>query len=528
MSFSNIEEKLSLIERNSSGGYCAIKLLILLPSFGTCSLDDFRVLIEKTKEDCGKYGPAHEVMMTIGVGEFRLRNASDGGSVLDDNFKPNDDIFKLMCESKSRFSIQDDLQLIHIDTYIFDQCEHDGIVCNHGLSARAAVTLIGGSSKRVGGTVIDMNELFGDFDDKISDSTVTGSKIKPSNQERVAVDKMLDRGMSREPPEIHDYSRKFGQRRDSAFEEEQDLHAETIIQQHETINRLQNRLNSRKSGASVNSESVLADLQDKVSALTELLGQKSKKPQESSESELDPDDSRSNLDTLNNRYMRQGTVLTMRNRGGTVLQDIVEIPPLAVNTDVVVGYIKTKEMSSREHETNMKIRPINGLSKPFRDNRLNLLLHFNTAVTTNMPVNNERGYAESLSRISRYKSKTPSEELAKQMIQNTFDFEEQTVFANPFKLPFVEVGMSISDNCLAACFSLLDDELQRLWFESMKSVKVPDFHSRFSGFGESNISGQSREKHSFSDRNKRTRRGTSEITVESRSSRSKQSSGWFR
>lgn len=194
---------------------------------------------------------------------------------------------------------------------------------------------------------------------------------------------------------------------------------------------------------------------------------------------------------------------------------------------MVVGYVKTEQMSSREQETNKKVRPINGLARPFRDDRLNMLVHFNTAVTTNMPVNNERGYAESLRRIINFKPKTPSEELAKQIIQNTFDFEEFQIVANPYKLPFIEIGMQISDNCLAACFSLLDDELQRLWFESMKSIMVPNCHSRFRSFNESTIAGQSNQRKRDQPVMKRERRGTSEISVSTRSSKPRKGSGWF-
>lgn len=391
MSEASIQEKIELITKASIGGYCYVKLLIMLPSFATCTVDDFKTLILKTKEDCGPYKVGNQAMLTVAVGEHRLVNAKEGKSVLEDDFKHNDKVFQQMFESKSRFSLTSDLQLIHIDTFIHNACDHTNVVCNHGMSARAVVTLIGATQKLIGGTVIDMDDLFGapeDYDEE-SDCTVTPSKLKPNQALKDQVSAMLE--PKNDHKQVLKQTKGKQRRNDSGYESIESDHGETILRQHETIHRLQQRLEERDSTISINSESVLADLQRKVSALTNMLTDNSRVITESSGSELDPEDSRSNLGALNNRYMRQGTVINMRGRGGTVLQNVVENEPLAIKKNVVVGYVKTEQMSSREQETNKKVRPINGLARPFRDDRLNLLVHFNTAVTTNMPVNNERG-----------------------------------------------------------------------------------------------------------------------------------------
>jgi hypothetical protein len=506
-----LNAKIDTIEMMADEGFCYLKLCIMLKNFKECSVDHFFEALSKLKSNCGPFPTCSGVFLELGIMDARLDNLKNGHDLNAEEFTFNKHVYAEMMENRCRFSVDDRGSSFHIGAYMVDECFHQDAICNHGWSSKMTVVALAGKDKKIGGTVVDLNDLFGDGE--FSDLTMTPTEILGNN--------LL------EPPLIERY--KLGQ---------------SIVSQQETIDRLSREI-SENVGESLNkkqeprlkaqmnrlSENELMEkLLDRMSKIEQKLSSQSNEGESCavySGEELDPSDSRSNLTVANKRYMNQGTILTSQKDGRMKLSKIIEVPNLEPSCQVVMGFVKTPEMESKEDKIRQSIRPINGLAKPFCDNRLNLLLHFNTAVVTNMPIESTSGYATSLIKILSRKPRTPSEQLTKLIISRTFDFEDRTVIANPFKLPYIEVGMMISDNCLAACFTLLDDELRRLWFDNMKSLIVPSFHGKFSNFSESTLNGAPGSVSRSHTKKSRSSSSSSSISHASKSSGSSRSTRWF-
>jgi hypothetical protein len=196
-----------------------------------------------------------------------------------------------------------------------------------------------------------------------------------------------------------------------------------------------------------------------------------------------PNDSSSCISRYNKKFLPNGTIYNVESDGKTVLAIQPKVHKPVIVKNVVAGYMKTIEMEKVEQDIIRKVVPINGLSNPFKSNRLNLLCHFHTAIES-VKMNGNVGHYEAIESLYKFKAITPSQELGFQMITKTFDLKNKRVVANPFKLPFLEVGMQISDDSLAKSFDLLRLEYKMLWFDEMKSLKIPDFHSDYDRFKE--------------------------------------------
>jgi hypothetical protein len=198
------------------------------------------------------------------------------------------------------------------------------------------------------------------------------------------------------------------------------------------------------------------------------------------ESTILPIDSSTQLGRYGKAFMRQGPVYNVR-KGSTTLEPVNEVARLQTRNgvDVVKGFITTESMAKAERESIDKVYTINGLACPFKNPRLNFLCHFHTALGS-CGLDPKSEPVDALDHIGSMKPLNPTEELIKQCVVRTFDFDEMTIISNPFVLPFLEIGMLISESSLAKCLSLLRSEYKTLWFQEMKCLKVPAFHDEFS------------------------------------------------
>jgi len=501
----NIMSKFLYLVEHATGGFCYLRLMILLPVFDRIKLELFKQAIDYLKEDAGRFPIGKDLMVRLAslnmIIEQDLLGVEDPAKSVEFDAHIYE---KMLCNHHwFRFDINTDV--IHIESceWIKDNGPESRVGPNiqddqssgrMNYSSRLIVVLLGASNQQVGGTIVDLNELFDEMSE-VTDYTMTPDQLG----EFARTDSVVDQ-VERHVRQMEESNRQP----DSTYQSESDIssskndtHAQIILDQHEMIHQLKKRLDL-ETASNRKSRKALSDLvkreQTRVKPQS-VLRAESVCP----ETEFTPDDSVSNFGEKKRFMKPNGTVITTVPRYSHKVETLVEVPHLQPTKDVVIGYQKTIQMQEAESTNNSKIHPINGLANPFRDNRLNLLMHFHTAVETNLPINDENGYRQSLMNIVRYRAKSPSEELSKLIVGRTFDFESGSVVANPFKLPFIEVGMLISDNCLAGCFSLLKLEFKTLWFNSMKSLYVPRFHKDFRTYSETSSSKPHRER---STRNK--------------------------
>jgi hypothetical protein len=179
----------------------------------------------------------------------------------------------------------------------------------------------------------------------------------------------------------------------------------------------------------------------------------------------------------NQKFMPTSAYVLQRK--STVLEPVSEesnfIEP---RKDVVAGFVKTNSMMRVEKASNDRVYLINGLAAPFKDSRLNFLIHFHTALHE-CSFNPQTDPIDALEELGNSRPKNPTGELICQVVRRTFDFDEQTIIANPFNLPFIEVGMNITDSVVLKTLDLLRIEYKSLWFAQMKCLRVPGFHSEY-------------------------------------------------
>jgi hypothetical protein len=176
--------------------------------------------------------------------------------------------------------------------------------------------------------------------------------------------------------------------------------------------------------------------------------------------------------------MDHGTVLTVKQDSKETGQ-ISKIQPLSMKKDLVVGFQRTNDMIKEEISINQGMRPINGLAAPFKDSRLNFLCHFNSAIEELRMEEPGITMLQIFSMIDGYRAETPSQELIYQMITKTFDLKRGVTIANPFGLPFVQIPMHISEVTLLKVYDMIQAELRLKWFEAMKNMRIPSFHSEY-------------------------------------------------
>lgn len=339
-----------------------------------------------------------------------------------------------MIESKVRFRFTEMAQSFHLEIGSFNPCDcSDELYCRHGFSAKYVLTIMCDLQKSVGSTLptVDFNSFFADGDNE-TQSNVFG--LQPTESRF----------------EVTQHSRKS-----------HELHVPP--------------LSPSAFKPSVQKDKVASGDDTVIEGLR---------------SELRPDDSSSNLGRYKREYLHPGSVLASRRggRGGATQEDLVKYDLPAI-PEVVVGFVKTAEVARKEIFNYHQVMPINGLARPFRNQRLNLLCHMHTAIVRLSGSERPKDLITHLKALSERKSLTPTTELLNQIVKLTFDWDDMEVAANPFRLPYIEPHMAISDDSLSKCVDLLWSEYRSLWFEEMKSLEVPSFSSDYHSKSDSLFSG---------------------------------------
>jgi len=442
----------------------------------------FKRSVEFFKIETGQFPVAKDLVVRLAALNSMVESDQIGFDVQDGlMFDP--EIFDRMMMNRHAFRYSVDDSVLHVSSMEYSRepftiDENPSVLDNLMFTSKFMIVFLGASNRLLGGTVVDLESLFGgDGDDNLTDVTQTPEELldyRPTKSVLNQVDEYMEEASQFEPvPDLVSNGTTLS-------DDDSEKVAKTIIDQHEMIFRLKQQLQmndkSHRQAKEALNKFIQRNQSDAQSDVTVRPPPSRPYPESTFGSSIST--------RGENPLYRANTVITARPNDRHRVETIVEVNDLSLDRNVVIGYQRTPSMQKVERKMNSKVHPINGLANPFKSNRLNLLIHFHTAVETNLPIDDGNGYASSLKKIIRYKSKSPSEELAKQIIELTFDFDELRVVANPYKLPFIEVGMIISDNCLISCFTLLKSEYESLWFQEMKSLFVPSFHKRFRSHSE--------------------------------------------
>lgn len=439
----------SVVLRAVRPGFCYVKSMLSLPSLRERGVAGLQPVVEAFTTALGENPEGRDVILYLTLadavlkGRFEVKDLLEQSPLLLLTDAEHLECLRKSTESKVRYTYSEESGLFHIDEAKLC-CNCTEILCDHGWASRFILQVITRPGLRVGADV-DLSALFMQIGDEEAkrDSMPRVEEVK-EEQKRAELKTELDVDMCRMLEETLE-------RRTS------------LLQQ--TFEQL---LRSRENAESSESDDGAC-------------------------STVKPQDSSSVLSRYKKSYMPEGTVYNFR-RTRTTLEPLQEVSPLNVEKDVVQGFKKTLLMAAEEKDSVDRVYMINGLAAPMKNSRLNFLMHFHTALQE-CKFNPDQDPVDALESLSLCKPKNPTEELVKQVTQRTFDFEQMVVVANPFRLPFIEVGMSITDSIILKAFDLLRSEYRTLWFQEFKCLIVPPFHNEFLAFSTS-VRGESRRRRS--------------------------------
>jgi hypothetical protein len=168
--------------------------------------------------------------------------------------------------------------------------------------------------------------------------------------------------------------------------------------------------------------------------------------------------------------------------------------------NVIGGYGLTAEEKMEELEEMMQITSVSGLSRVFIDERLNFLMHLHNQLYKllrkgdNYPDPDSLGVLTNFVRSKKGKERSPHEDLLYQVISSTISFRRMRVKSNPFNIPLLEAGMTLTNKIIYMTFCELNNEYRTVWFGSMKDVEVPAFHGSYKGMFTKAVKFQSSQK----------------------------------
>lgn len=371
-------------------------------------------------------------------------------------------IDRIMDNNSVRFSYSEEGGLFHVKRESY-KCGCTEIMCDHGWSMRFILQAINREGCQVGALPdIDFSALFvskDSLDESDNETIAKGSPKLPVIEEERPKWTPGNHKFST----VHDH-RKWQEDQNKLGEEMSSVLSEHLEQRTQMLEKAFREivvLNEEKKR-----------LEDKMSEV------KFSHKEDELASTIVPDDSSSTVEryTGSRRFMAEGSTYTVRGRQ-TALEPIVARSERE-NKEVVGGYLVTEEMRIKEQESFDRVYMINGLAAPFQSGRLNFLIHFHTALSE-CKIDPKVNPIEALEEIGTRKPINPTAELMRQAIQRTFDFSTMSVIANPFKMPFIEVGMHITESSIVKTLDLLFGEYRSSWFEAMKCLKVPDFHTEY-------------------------------------------------
>lgn len=474
MSQAAITKKL-LIESQAANGKCYVRLLPVVPNFKKASAKLLEIAIEKMVTNLAQNPIGNDVLPELFIcnkilgGQVNFETESMEREVVGLQWSIHgavefmDEVFA----STFRFAWEEIGGVQHIGSYI-DGYELSTDVFNElGWSAKYVICMLVSPGARIGS-----ESGYGGLFEKIMNAANEDDEL-PEEE-----DDLTPRITSPRKQSFNDSGFSSGE--EHLRYDLNDKYSE-MEKLNEQIKMLQRRISKGRS-------QTVEEMDERtIQRFANLLNKQGKLRRV--KTELEPNDSSSVAERYENeeRFMDEGTVFEMRGPGRTELSTIQEVQDLRPQREIIVGFKKTQEMVVQEGKVYRRVSAINGLANPFHSHRLNFLCHFDTAIKSITLRRNDFSHYDTLSWILDHKSVTPSQELLYQVVKNTFDISQNRIIANPYKLPFLEVGMLISDDCLAKCFELLKLEYKQLWFEKMKGLIIPEFHSDFLNFKEHKV-----------------------------------------
>jgi hypothetical protein len=410
-----------------------------------------------------KYKQGMEVVTQLTV----IKRLCWGGTMAD-ILSEDDQTFTTAMESllnsSGRMHFKDNSGVIHLENPWYDVCEHGAeIWCEHGFSTRYFITLFGSKDVIVGGTQIN----FADFEESFADAATTIAPRPLINESGFRVHNHL----GSEPQQAGQINLTPGSTEEVM----------AIKQENQELQKLRRQLES---------EIARLKLTEANKAVREVHLEELRSVNEQLQEEIEtllPSDSRTNVESYGKRYMGQGTIIQPgtiistrgSRRANSQMEDHVVAHRLQTIPEVVVGYQRTASLHAIDNQTRQSVRPINGLANPFRSDRLNLLSHLHTAFIRLGAEDSGRTILRLIEDVVARENRSPTMILFAQVIRLTFDFEGQYIKSNPFGLPYLEVGMALTEDCVIKCFDLLLGEYKSIWFQELKSLIIPEFNKDY-------------------------------------------------
>jgi len=469
--------KKQMIESQTPNGRCYLRLMCVLPSFRSSDPGTIEEAIVSMTLALGPNPKGLDVLHYLWNAEKILNDEVDSAIGLDQpelndsSPVPISFIEKIMC-APYRFGFEDRGGVMHITYYLKDVVEIQDsdteIETELGFASRYILQMMCNQGRHIGATEA-LDNIFDNFlEDEDEESFEDHSMIQNNQYFQTAPQPKVP--VTPSYPIEHDMG--------TGLYDRDPVKRETQSRLEDVFNRMEQQKTKTPDPLKKSQDSELLErLMRMEERMNSVLSMKNTE-------NVMPDDSSSNIGRYTKKFLSNGTVLSDNRiyehaKGGTILAIREEGISLNVTKDVAVGFVRTTDMRKKENEQLKRIAPINGLANPFKSSRLNLLMHFHTAVENVMPSISNNSYLKMMQHIVNYKPKCASEEFAYQLIVRSFDMQNLVVLSNPFRLPFIEVGMQVTDSTLVKCFTLLRSEYKMLWFNEMKHLVIPKFHDEF-------------------------------------------------
>lgn len=495
-----LDERHEMVIKEATPGYCYVKFLSILPSFPACDPGVLREVIENGRDTYGMNAPFPDVVLFLLRAEDALSSSDpscmirlvprsiEGLPGAEEAVERNDSswvnaenvpMVQTLMRSRVKFGFCEISGVAHLTNVQYPPCScEEGVqmACQHGWSPR--FLFVAFQERRIGASQeFDLNELFSDAPAFVQ---------KPL---RTTCDSIAE-----ESPSSFDFDEFY----ESADDETNCPTPRLGFNDVQPL-RTRNDISERRDSVA---EEYRSRIDDQNNLLEKLMSREMRNPTQESRGfqmkksgkteSLAPRDSSSVISRYERNYMPQGTILQVGRKVDNSYSEFSNSRGHESSVVMTRGFMMTNDLQKKKEESDSRITGLNGLANPFRNDRLNFLMHLHTALDG--VSGREVSHYDMLKQITQVETSTPTDELAKQVVLRTFDLRDCTVVSNPFKLPFIEVGMLLSDSCLSKCFYMLEAEYKMLWFNNLKCLKVPEFHSEFSRSKERKLSSRSQEQ----------------------------------
>jgi len=451
-------------------GYCYLRAVVFFCDFARLPEQMFKELLIRLKEELGKFPTANEVHVEVVLNFFDTFGRKSWAA----NEVAIDLLRKRVKESKVKIRFTDTTtDVSHLEP-LGEQpfCECSSPICTHGFNYEFASTLSLKRGRRWGASNFDMGEFL-------------SQTLQPEEE--------FDDIYSQLEPEV-----------------------EQVSKAKEVVNDWANNQLPSPQNSPPEDKNVLA-MESRMKAL-ELELQKSHQRENAkvkapaplsvvSRSELAPHDSSSVISRYGRHFMDQGTVLSPRTMHSAADRDDGRTV-MTIQDDLVSGFRMNEDLVRAEQASIRRLTPINGLPRPFTCRRLNFLANLHTGIQRAVDRRPE-SLQVAMFRAMRRRPELPCDELLYQVLICTIDRSTNTFTSNAFSLPYIEVGMHITEDSIAKTFDLLESEFKTKWFQEMKNISVPNFHNRYSKFSKDTMQVESagrRVKTSSEQTNERSKK----------------------